>query len=284
MRAAVLNIMTPATGIEIESLSVDTRAPDAYSARTWWASQTPNTHGTATSHAMLITAQMVQKRWRMRHLTLNRSKNCDLSYLRSTAGSVNWSQIKALNAGWGVRGFVVRQKMGQESDLSDGPQKSPDGGAKRLIDRFREAIRSRHYSLRTEQAYWYWIRYFVIFHDRRHPAELGAAEVTAFLSWLATERNVAAATQNQALSALLFLYQKVLGVELPWLGQLTRAKRPVRVPAVLTEAEGRRVWGRCLGAKGGWGGPSFGAGGARGGAWAFPGRGRVLPPGPPRGR
>src|SRR3954466_4502752 len=161
-------------------------------------------------------------------LTLNRSKNCDLSYLRSTAGSVNWSQIKALSAGWGARGFVIRQKMGQESDSSDGPQKSPDGGAKRLIDRFREAIRSRHYSLRTEQAYWYWIRYFVFFNDRRHPAELGAAEVTAFLSWLATERNVAAATQNQALSALLFLYQKVLGVELPWLGQLTRAKRPAR--------------------------------------------------------
>src|SRR4051812_23784394 len=176
-------------------------------------------------------------------LTLNRSKNCDLSYLRSTASSVNWSQIKALSAGWGARGFVIRRKMGQESDSSDGPQKSPDDGAKRLIDRFREAIRSRHYSLRTEQAYWYWIRYFVFFHDRRHPAELGAAEVTAFLSWLARERNVAAATQNQALSALLFLYQKVLGVELPWLGQLTRAKRPVRVPAGLTEGGGRRAVG-----------------------------------------
>src|SRR4051812_49771090 len=73
---------------------------------------------------------------------------------------------------------------------------------------------------------------------------MGAAEVTAFLSWLATERNVAAATQNQALSALLFLYQKVLGVELPWLAQLTRAKRPVRVPAVLTEAEVRRLLGQ----------------------------------------
>ena len=139
--------------------------------------------------------------------------------------------------------------MGQESDSSDAPKKSPDGGAKRLIDRFREAIRSRHYSLRTEQAYWYWIRYFVFFHDRRHPAELGAAEVTAFLSWLATERNVAAATQNQALSALLFLYQKVLGVELPWLGQLTRAKRPVRVPAVLTEAEVRRLLAQLHGVK-----------------------------------
>src|SRR4051812_28471190 len=124
-----------------------------------------------------------------------------------------------------------------ESDLV------PDKGTKRLVERVREEIRARHYSLRTEQAYWYWIRYFVRFHGKRHPAEMGAAEVTAFLSWLATERNVAAATQNQALSALLFLYQKVLGVELPWLGQLTRAKRPVRVPAGLTEGGGRRAVG-----------------------------------------
>ena len=131
--------------------------------------------------------------------------------------------------------------MGQEPDSADGSEKSLDGGPKRLIDRFRAAIRSRHYSLRTEQAYWYWIRYFIFFHRRRHPAEMGAAEVTAFLSWLATERNVAAATQNQALSALLFLYQKVLGLELPWLADLARAKRPVRVPAVLTEAEVRRL-------------------------------------------
>src|SRR5205085_7837552 len=124
---------------------------------------------------------------------------------------------------------------------SDGLQKSPDGGAKRLIDRFREAIRSRHYSLRTEQAYWYWIRYFVFFHGRRHPAKLGPAEVSAFLSWLATERNVAAATQNQALSSLLFLYKHVLGLELPWLADLVRSQRPVRLPTVLTEAEVRRL-------------------------------------------
>lgn len=127
--------------------------------------------------------------------------------------------------------------MGQAADSPAGSGKSSDGGPKRLIDRFREAVRSRHYSLRTEQAYWYWIRCFIFFHERRHPAEMGAAEVTAFLNWLATERNVAAATQNQALSALLFLYQKVLGLELPWLDGLARAKRPVRVPAVLTESE-----------------------------------------------
>jgi len=139
--------------------------------------------------------------------------------------------------------------MGQESDSPAGSEKSPDGGTKRLIARFREAIRSRHYSLRTEQAYWYWIRWFIFHSGRRHPAEMGAAEVTAFLNWLATERHVAAATQNQALSALLFLYQKVLGLELPWLDSLARAKRPVRVPSVLTEAEVRRLLAALDGVK-----------------------------------
>jgi integron integrase len=117
----------------------------------------------------------------------------------------------------------------------------PDGKEKRLIERVREAIRARHYSRRTEQAYWYWMRQFILFHGKRHPAQMGAAEVTAFLSWLATSRNVAAATQNQALSALLFLYGQVLGVKLPWLHELVRAQRPVRIPTVLTEAEVRRL-------------------------------------------
>ena len=111
----------------------------------------------------------------------------------------------------------------------------------KLIDRFREAIRSRHFSRRTEKTYWYWVRYFIYFHGKRHPADMGAGEVSAFLSWLATERDVAAATQNQALSALLFLYQRVLGQELPWLKDLVRAQRPVRLPTVLTEAEVRRL-------------------------------------------
>ena len=116
-----------------------------------------------------------------------------------------------------------------------------DKGTKRLIERLREAIRARHYSQRTEEAYWYWIRYFILFHRKRHPVEMGAAEVTAFLSWLATERNVAAATQNQALSALLFLYKEILGQALPWLDELVRAQRPVRLPTVLTEPEVRRL-------------------------------------------
>jgi integron integrase len=116
-----------------------------------------------------------------------------------------------------------------------------DKREKRLVERLREAIRSRHYSRQTEKAYWYWIRYFVFFHGKRHPAEMGAAEVSAFLSWLATDRNVAAATQNQALSALLFLYRVVLGVQLPWLGELVRAQRPVRLPTVLSAGEVRRL-------------------------------------------
>jgi integron integrase len=137
--------------------------------------------------------------------------------------------------------------MGKDADSKD------DSGAKvrerkRLIERFREAIRAKHYSRRTEEAYWYWVRFFIVFSGKRHPAELGAAEVNAFLSWLATERNVAAATQNQALSALLFLYKHVLGIDLPWLG-ITRAKRPVRVPAVLTEAEARRLLSQLQGVK-----------------------------------
>ncbi|HVB48269.1 MAG TPA: integron integrase [Burkholderiales bacterium] len=113
----------------------------------------------------------------------------------------------------------------------------------------REAIRLRHYSWRTEKTYWYWIRFFIRFHGKRHPAEMGGAEGTAFLSWLGTERNVAAATQNQALSALLFLYQKVLGHELPWLDGVVHAKRPVRLPTVLTEIEVRRLLEQLHGAK-----------------------------------
>ena len=106
-------------------------------------------------------------------------------------------------------------------DSSSDSSKSPDAGTNpRLIELFRAAMRSRHYSRRTEKSYWYWIRWFIRFHDMRHPALMGAGEVTAFLSWLATERDVAAATQNQALSALLFLYQKVLGQQLPCLSTI----------------------------------------------------------------
>ncbi|RKZ12296.1 integron integrase, partial [bacterium] len=107
----------------------------------------------------------------------------------------------------------------------------------RLLDRVRTAIRTRHYSRRTEKAYTSWVRRFVLYHDKRHPGEMGEAEVTAYLSHLATERRVAASTQNQALSALLFLYREVLGIDLPWLDDVVRAKETVRVPIVLSVYE-----------------------------------------------
>ena len=117
----------------------------------------------------------------------------------------------------------------------------------RLLDRVREALRIRHYSRRTEQAYVAWIRRYIFFHGKRHPAELGAPEVTRFLSSLAVEGRVAASTQNQALSALLFLYRDVLGVDLPWLDDVVRAKRPARLPVVLTRDEVRALLGRLSG-------------------------------------
>jgi integron integrase len=111
----------------------------------------------------------------------------------------------------------------------------------RLLDQVREAIRVRHYSYRTEQQYVAWIRRYILFHERRHPIDLGGPEVENFLTHLATERRVAAATQAQALAAVLFLYKCVLKVDLPWLGNVIRATRPKRLPVVLSRAEVRRV-------------------------------------------
>ena len=117
----------------------------------------------------------------------------------------------------------------------------------RLLDRVRETIRARHYSHRTEKAYVHWIKRYIFFHGKRHPAEMGAPEVTAFLTSLAVQDKVAASTQNQALSALLFLYREVLGVELPWLDDVVRAKRPQHLPVVLTREEVRAVLQRLDG-------------------------------------
>ena len=97
----------------------------------------------------------------------------------------------------------------------------------------RERIRYLHYSIRTEDVYVYWIRAFIFFHARRHPGEMGGVEVEAFLSWLANERNVAVSTHRPALSALLFLYQKVLGLNLPWMEAIGRPRREPRLPVVL---------------------------------------------------
>jgi integron integrase len=107
----------------------------------------------------------------------------------------------------------------------------------RLLDRVRAAIRARHYSRRTEAAYTHWIRRFALFHGKRHPADMGEVEITAFLTHLAVRAKVSASTQNQALSALLFLYREVLHRDLEWLDGIVRAKRPTRLPVVLSRRE-----------------------------------------------
>ena len=109
--------------------------------------------------------------------------------------------------------------------------------AKRLMDEAREIFRALHYSYRTEVTYTKWIKRFIKYHGNRPPRELGQTEIEAFLTNLAIARKVSASTQNQALSAILFLYKKVLKIDLPWLNNIVRAKRPVRVPIVMTRAE-----------------------------------------------
>jgi integron integrase len=128
--------------------------------------------------------------------------------------------------------------QGESGGVTGAPDKAR---APRLFDEVRRQLRLKHYSLRTEQAYVGWIRRFIVASERRHPREMGGAEVEAFLSRLAVEGNVAAGTQNQALSALLFLYRVVLGIELPWMESIVRAKRPRRVPTVLSRDEVQRL-------------------------------------------
>ncbi|MDO8891543.1 MAG: integron integrase [Sulfurimicrobium sp.] len=127
---------------------------------------------------------------------------------------------------------------------------TPPAASPKLLDLVRDKIRVKHYSIRTETQYVQWIKRFIFFHGKRHPRELGAAQVEAFLTHLAVVGNVAASTQNQALSALLFLYREVLEVELPWLDNVTRAKQPQRLPVVLTRNEVRVVLDRMAGVYG----------------------------------
>ena len=113
--------------------------------------------------------------------------------------------------------------------------------ARLLMDEIQKTFRLHHYSYRTEESYIKWIKRFILFHKKRHPREMGADQIQEFLSDLAVRGKVSASTQNQALSALLFLYQKVLQMDLPWLDDIVRAKRPVRVPIVMTRGEVARV-------------------------------------------
>lgn len=119
----------------------------------------------------------------------------------------------------------------------------------KLMPSLREALRLRRYSLKTEKAYTHWVKRYLRFHHMRHPREMGAREVTAFLNHQANERQVAAATQNQALAALLFLYREVLGLELPWLDDLVRAKTAKRLPTVLTRDEVQAILAQLTGTR-----------------------------------
>lgn len=111
----------------------------------------------------------------------------------------------------------------------------------KLLEQVRSRLRVKHYSIRTERSYVDWIKRFIWFHGKRHPKEMGALEIEAYLSHLAVQRNVSASTQNQAKSALLFLYKDVLGVDLPWLDNVVKAKVPQRLPVVLTQTEAQQV-------------------------------------------
>ncbi|HEY3150993.1 MAG TPA: phage integrase N-terminal SAM-like domain-containing protein, partial [Candidatus Binatia bacterium] len=113
----------------------------------------------------------------------------------------------------------------------------------KLLDQVRQAIRTRHYSYMTEKAYVGWIKRFIFFHHKRHPAEMGENEIGRFLSSLATDSHVSASTQNQALNALLFLYREILNKDIGYLNGIVRAKRPHRLPVVLTRQEVRSIFG-----------------------------------------
>jgi integron integrase len=129
-----------------------------------------------------------------------------------------------------------------EAQMESGPQPP------RLMDRIRNTLRRGHYSRRTETAYLQWIRRFILFHDKQHPEKMGEAEITGFLTFLAVEKKVSASTQNQALAAILFLYQHVLERQLPWLGEIVHAKRPERLPVVLSRDETLALLGQLHGA------------------------------------
>jgi integron integrase len=150
------------------------------------------------------------------------------------------AELVVVAAGFGayqrIRGAMLYPPESAVSQKQSGEPPVP-----RLLDEVRRHIRVKHYSLRTEATYIGWIKRFILANDKRHPREMGAAEVEGFLSMLAVKGNVAASTQNQALSALLFLYRVVLGVELPWMESVVRAKRSQHVPTVLSREEVQRL-------------------------------------------
>jgi len=123
----------------------------------------------------------------------------------------------------------------------------PSTNKPKLLDQVRDTIRRKHYSIRTEQAYIDWIKRFIIYHGKRHPREMAEEEIADFLTHLARDLNVAASTQNQALSALLFLYKEVLRHEIGWLEKVERAKKPPKLPVVLSRGEVKQVFAHLHG-------------------------------------
>jgi len=131
----------------------------------------------------------------------------------------------------------------RKMDEGQSGRSSVSGAKPKLLDQLREALRSRHYSRRTEQTYGMWVKRFIYFHNVRHPAEMAEPEINAFLTHLAVKEKVSASTQNQALSALLFLYRHVLGREIGDLGEVIRARKPKRLPVVMAREEVKAVLG-----------------------------------------
>src|SRR5437588_6649324 len=131
--------------------------------------------------------------------------------------------------------------------MADRLVRTPVAGKPKLLDQVRDVIRRKHYSIRTEQAYIDWIKRFIIYHGKRHPGEMAEEEVAEFLTHLARDLNVAASTQNQALSALLFLYKEVLKHEIGWLEKVERAKKPPKLPVVLSHTEVKRIFAHMHG-------------------------------------
>ncbi len=153
----------------------------------------------------------------------------------------------------GEAGLCCRDSSGPDlyRPSSDTRPASPDAGDRppKLLDRLKEALRARHYSPRTENTYCQWVRRFIFYHDVRHPAEMAEPEINAFLTHLAVKHRVSASTQNQALSALLFLYRHVIGREVGDLGDVVRARKPKRLPVVMTREEVKLVLDNLSGDK-----------------------------------
>ncbi len=145
-------------------------------------------------------------------------------------------------------GTTIKQGTGFRN-FKSGRFAGESGTQPKLLDRLRLAMRSRHYSRRTEQTYSYWVKKYIYFHNVRHPDEMGEKEINAFLTHLAVEERVNASTQNQALCALLFLYRHVIGREIGDLGDVIRAKKPVRLPVVMTRDEVKAVLENLTGDK-----------------------------------